>query len=71
MCLNKPNAGIDYDDKLMEEEQIRSKGQSVWPCLVLRSYGCVFCSDRPTSEKMFLIGTDIFIIEMVIDFNYV
>jgi hypothetical protein len=29
MCLNKPNAGIDYDDKLMEEEQIRSKGQSV------------------------------------------
>jgi hypothetical protein len=70
--LNRPNARIDYDDKLMEEEQIRLKGQSVWQRTGgLASYQCVFCSDRLTSGKMFLIGTDIFIIEMVIDFNYV
>jgi hypothetical protein len=59
----------------LEEEQMELKGQSVWQRTGGLASSCeainVFCSDRLTSGKMFLIETDIFIIEMVIDFNYV
>jgi hypothetical protein len=75
-CLNWRDARIDCDGEISgrgthQVGRTVSAAQNMSPGLILRAYQCAFRSDRLTSAKMFLIGTDIFIIEMVIDFNYV